>query len=65
MTEISQSDTSRSHIVHLLEHQKYNEALPMLSDLMEKNPSDENRTCSWAKVKIGPAGITGFVEESF
>jgi hypothetical protein len=40
MTEISQSETSRSHITHLLEEQKYDEALPILSDLSETNPSD-------------------------
>src|SRR4030095_12780351 len=38
MTDIS--DTSRAHIVHLLEEQKYDEVLPILSDLREKNPSD-------------------------
>jgi hypothetical protein len=61
MTEISQSETSRSHIVHLLEQQKYNEALPMLSDLTEKNPPDresymvvgqsQNWTCRYHRVR--------------
>jgi hypothetical protein len=40
MTEISQSETLRSHITHLLEEQKYDEALPILNDLSETNPSD-------------------------
>ena len=40
MTEISQAETLRSHITHLLEEQKYDEALPILSDLSEKNPPD-------------------------
>jgi hypothetical protein len=42
MTEISQSETLRSHITHLLEEQKYDEALPILWDLSEKNPSDRD-----------------------
>jgi hypothetical protein len=42
MTEISQSETLRSHITHLLEEQKYDEALPILWDLSEKNPSDHD-----------------------
>jgi hypothetical protein len=40
MTEISPSETLRSHITNLLEEQKYDEALPILSDLSETNPSD-------------------------
>ena len=42
MTEISQSETLRSHITQLLEEQKYDEALPILLDLSEKNPSDHD-----------------------
>ena len=34
------TEDSRSHIVHLLEHQKYAEALPILGDLMDRNLSD-------------------------
>jgi hypothetical protein len=40
MTEISRSETVRSDVTHLLEEQKYDEALPILIDLSEKNPSD-------------------------
>jgi hypothetical protein len=40
MTEISQLEILRSQIMHLLEEQKYDEALPILSDLIETNPSD-------------------------
>lgn len=40
MTDISQPETLRSHIRHLLEEQKYDEALPILNDLSDKNPSD-------------------------
>jgi hypothetical protein len=42
MTEISQSETLRSHITHLLEEQKYDAALPILWDLSETNPSDRD-----------------------
>jgi hypothetical protein len=51
MTDIS--ETSRSHIVHLLEEQKYDEVLPILSDLREKNPSDrESRVYHLLVVRI-------------
>jgi protein involved in temperature-dependent protein secretion len=40
MTEISESETLRSHITHLIEEQKYDEALAILSDLRETSPSD-------------------------
>src|SRR2546426_2404650 len=51
MTDIS--DTSRAHIVHLLEEQKYDEVLPILSDLKEKNPSDrESRMYHLLVVRI-------------
>ena len=51
MTDIS--DTSRAHIVHLLEEQKYDEVLPILSDLREKNPSDrESRMYHLLVVRI-------------
>jgi hypothetical protein len=51
MTDIS--DTSRAHIVHLLEQQKYDEVLPILSDLREKNPSDrESRMYHLLVVRI-------------
>ena len=51
MTDIS--DTSRAHIVHLLEQQKYDEVLPILSDLREKNPSDrESRVYHLLVVRI-------------
>jgi hypothetical protein len=40
MTESAQSETLYSHITQLLEEQKYDEALPILLDLSEKNPSD-------------------------
>src|SRR5918996_922418 len=40
MTEISQSETLRSHITHLIEEQKYDEALAILSELRETSPSD-------------------------
>jgi hypothetical protein len=40
MTDISQSETLRSHIIDLLEEQKYDEALPILNDLSETHPSD-------------------------
>ncbi len=39
MTTLQESDDSRSHVTLLLEQQKYEEALPILSDLIEKNPS--------------------------
>ena len=51
MTDIS--DNSRAHIVHLLEEQKYEEVLPILSDLREKNPSDrESRVYHLLVVRI-------------
>src|SRR6266498_2089344 len=51
MTDIS--DTSRAHIVHLLEEQKYDEVLPILSDLRETNPSDrESRVYHLLVVRI-------------
>jgi hypothetical protein len=51
MTDIS--DTSRAHIVHLLEQQKYDEVLPILSNLREKNPSDrESRVYHLLVVRI-------------
>jgi len=40
MTESAQSETLYSHITQLLEEQKYDEALPILFELSEKNPSD-------------------------
>jgi hypothetical protein len=40
MIESPQSETLHSHITQLLEEQKYEEALPILLDLSEKNPSD-------------------------
>jgi hypothetical protein len=40
MTESAQSETLHSHIMQLLQEQKYDEALPILIDLSEKNPSD-------------------------
>jgi hypothetical protein len=40
MTASPQSETLRSHITHLIEEQKYDEALPILFDLCAKNPSD-------------------------
>jgi hypothetical protein len=40
MPETSPSETFRSHIAHLLEELKYDEALPILWDLSENNPSD-------------------------
>jgi hypothetical protein len=53
MTEISQSETLRSHITQLLEEQKYEEALPILWDLSEKNPSDHDlRTYRLLVVRI-------------
>ena len=39
MTTLQESDDSRSHVMLLLEQRKYEEALPILSDLIEKNPS--------------------------
>jgi hypothetical protein len=39
MTTLQESDDSGSHVMLLLEQRKYEEALPILSDLMEKNPS--------------------------
>jgi hypothetical protein len=39
MPMLQESDNGRSHIIFLLEQQKYEEALPILSDLIEKNPS--------------------------
>jgi hypothetical protein len=32
--------TERSHVMYLLEEQKYDEALSILNDLSETNPSD-------------------------
>jgi hypothetical protein len=40
MTEISEPETLRSHITHLIEEQKYDEALAILSELRETSPSD-------------------------
>ena len=40
MTEISEPETLRSHITHLIEEQKYDEALSILSELRETSPSD-------------------------
>ena len=40
MTKLSQSYASRSHALLLLEQQKYDEALAILSDLRDKEPSD-------------------------
>lgn len=40
MTKFSQSYASRSHALLLLEQQKYEEALTILADLREKDPSD-------------------------
>jgi hypothetical protein len=40
MAESPQSETLHSHIMQLLEEQKYDEALPILIDLTEKTPSD-------------------------
>jgi hypothetical protein len=40
MTESAQSEIFRSHMIHLLEEQKYDEALPILNDWSETHPSD-------------------------
>jgi hypothetical protein len=40
MTKISESYASRSHVLLLLEQQKYDEALAILTDLRDKEPSD-------------------------
>ncbi|MGH7797100.1 MAG: hypothetical protein ACREQ2_19735 [Candidatus Binatia bacterium] len=40
MAKISQSEASRSHVLLLLEQEQYDEALAILSDLREKDPSD-------------------------
>jgi hypothetical protein len=39
MPTLQESDNGRPHIIFLLEQQKYEEALPILSDLIEKDPS--------------------------
>jgi hypothetical protein len=53
MTEVSQSDSSRSRVTILIEQQKYEEALPILSDLREKNPSDQGlRICYLLVLRI-------------
>jgi hypothetical protein len=39
MTTLQESDDSQSHVILLLEQRKYEEALQILSDLIEKNPS--------------------------
>jgi len=40
MTKISESYARRSHVLLLLEQQKYDEALTILTDLRDKEPSD-------------------------
>ena len=47
------TEDSRSLIAHLLEKQKYDEALPILGDLLEKNPADQEcRTYHLLVVRI-------------
>ncbi|MGH9856278.1 MAG: SH3 domain-containing protein [Acidobacteriota bacterium] len=53
MTKSTQSEASRSHVLFLLEQQKYDEALPILGDLKEKDPSDRDiRMCYLLVLRI-------------